>query len=144
MSLIRLKKGLSLLEIIVIIVIVGIMAVFAIPGLWKTRVKAYDKEARTQLMQIQHAQKMRHLKIGEYAGCDTMVECESALDLDFPPAPPTGYWNYTIPTATVPADGSNYCAQACHTGGNARCWHITKDDDLTKKGVDLSQFEGPC
>ena len=124
----RFKNSMSLVEVLIILVIIGILAGFAYPGFRNSRLKARDREAQTQLMQMQDAQRMRRLQTGTYVSCADTLACETALGLDFPPLRPTGYWDYSVPTA----DAVAFCAQVDHDG--ERAWHIEQGDDEAQKG----------
>jgi prepilin-type N-terminal cleavage/methylation domain-containing protein len=127
----RFKNSITLIELMVVLVVIGIIATFAVPGFRGARTRAYDRDARIELKQIQDAQRMHRLKIGSYVVCnvggDNMAECENVLDLDFPPAPPAGYWIYSVPAAS----NATFCAQAVH---DASSWHITQLDAEAQEG----------
>jgi len=99
------KKGFTLLELIVVIIILGILATLGFSQYMKMVEKGRSAEARMILGQIRTAQETYKLEQGSYA---TAI---GSLPVDAPTAcTTTHYFNYS-------ADGTSGTATRCSSGG---------------------------
>ena len=75
------KRGFSLLEVVIVCIIIGILASFAFPGFIKMREGAMDKEAMASLRLIQAAEDSYYLETTEYF-ITTTTPCQQATSLN--------------------------------------------------------------
>lgn len=96
------RRGFTLIELIIVVIIVGILATFAIPQFAATKERALDKEAQANLKLIQAAEKIYKMEMGTYypAGGSTSViaDINDNLKLSLPASGVN--WMYTVTTAT--------------------------------------------
>ena len=101
------ESGMTLMEMIIVIVLIGILSTIGVVGFRKTVVQARQKEARSMLRLIQHAEEVVRLETNAYLACANTTVCNTALHLDLP----AGDWAYSV---TANANVS-FCAQALST-----------------------------
>ena len=90
------KKGFTLLEILIVIIIIGILATFAIPQYMKASRKAIASEAVTTIGAIRGA------IARYYQEYNTVPSTTSNLDIDDPNTVPGARFSYTINAGTDP------------------------------------------
>jgi type IV pilus assembly protein PilA len=106
------KRGFTLLEIIVVIVILGIMATLAATQYTKMVEKSRGAEARTILGSIRTNQAAMKLQAG---ACSSTLG-DSGIGVDFPSAcASTHYFTYNVPA--VSSGMFTAVATRCTTGG---------------------------
>jgi len=110
------ESGMTLMEMIIVIVLIGILSTIGVVGFRKTVVQARQKEARSMLRLIQHAEEVRRLEMGTYLACADTVTCNAELHLDLPAG---GEWTYSV---TVDGTAANFCAAA--VSANFDTFHI--------------------
>jgi len=66
---VKLKKGVSLLELLIVTIIIGILAALSLPLFYKTRERALDNEAKANLKLIQAAQRIYMMELGFFLDC---------------------------------------------------------------------------
>ena len=88
------KKGFTLLEVLIVIIIIGILATFAIPQYLKASRKAIASEAVTTIGSIRGS-------IARYYQEENAIPVLADLDIDDPNAH-TDRWEYTEPAGTTP------------------------------------------
>ncbi|MDD5195538.1 MAG: hypothetical protein PHQ96_07710 [Candidatus Omnitrophica bacterium] len=125
---IKIRNSLTLLEIIIVVVVIGIVATFAVPSYWGARQKATQREARTILMLMQAAEKVRRFEQGAFVSCASTADCNTNLTLDIP----TGSFNYS---AVINGDGSLFCAEATAIVTGLTTQHICTNDLSASTGV---------
>lgn len=77
---IRVKKGFSLVEVMIVVVIIGILASLAYPRLQRYLVSSRQTEAKTNLLAIHTAQKIFNASNQKYAA--TLNELGFEIDSD--------------------------------------------------------------
>ena len=92
------KRGFSLVEIVITIVVLATLAMIGIPGFLKTKNKNDASQAVTYLRAIRLAEKMYYAKNGVYLAC---TDNDAIRDLG--PEITNGSYSYTVtrPTATT-------------------------------------------
>lgn len=123
------KKGFTLVEMMVVIVIIGILATIGLTQYTSTREKTLDKEAFSNLKMIRAAQKSYNMDWGNYYPApvsnsnisdSNITTINSKLKL-FLHSGSNRSWNYTV--------NSTGCSQADRYNGPARSWNLTIDND---------------
>ncbi len=117
------KKGFTLLELIVVIVILGILATLGFTQYTKMVEKGRTAEARTMLGQIRSAQVAYYQEYGAYGAA------VSNLPVDAPTACATTHYFLYASTAT------SSTATRCTGGGKTPNAAATYSIDLTHVGV---------
>ncbi len=118
------RKGFTLVELIIVVVIIGILATFAMPQFAKTKERTLDKEAQANLKLIQAAEKIYRMEndLGTYypggAATNDITAINDNLKLSLPAS--NTNWTYAV-TATDPATAN---ATATRVGSGARVWTI--------------------
>lgn len=96
------KKGFTLLELIVVIIIIGILATLGVTQYTKVIEKGRTAEAKMILGQIRTAQEARKLEYGSYTTDTTNL---AVGDANFPwdTCKTTHYFKYTVGSTTATA-----------------------------------------
>ena len=101
----NIKRGFTLLEILIVVVIIGILAGLAIPKFNKTIETAKGKEAYVTLETLRTAERMYYLDYGSYTSIVGMGGPFSQLVPDYLPENPNrnypdGNWGYAYWTSS--------------------------------------------
>ena len=119
------KLGLTLIEMLIICIIIGILATFAMPGYFKSKEKALDKDAQANLRLIIAAEKILRMETGSYGAYDNIPQINTGLHLDIP-NPATPSWIYK----TIAAAGTDTAtAKAQRNGSDDRVWCMGNADE---------------
>ena len=122
------KKGLTLLEVMIVVAIIGILAAIAIPSYLKYVKKARRAEAFNALMTIHAAQEMYKAEHGVYtdnwsklSGCSPNMAKEYTIYLTL------GEGNSTYFATAVPygRQAGDYCFRISHNGSKECAIHST-------------------
>lgn len=119
------RKGFTLLELVIVVVVIGILVALASPQFAVTKERALDKEARATISLIQAAEKVYRMEVGYYYPLGTTTtsipNINTNLRLSLPqPANPT--WNYE-----VSGSGTSATATRNKTGGRDLSITFTSD-----------------
>jgi len=121
----KIKKAVTLLEILLVIIVVGVLSTLGIASYIPAGEKVKDKEAWSNLKVIQAAEKAYHIDTeGVYyypnSGSETNID---TINEKFKISLIAGLqknWNFTV--------WDTGCAQATRNGGDGRSWHLAIDD----------------
>jgi type IV pilus assembly protein PilA len=109
------KKGFTLIELMIVVAIIGILAMIAIPNFTKFQCKAKQSEAKTNLKAIFTSQRSEHAEDGDY---NTLAE------IGFAPEPGNRY------TYCVAADDCKGCETGANiTGNKNNCNGVRANED---------------
>jgi len=100
----KIKKSITLMELLFVIIIIGILAGIGLPMYRKAVLKARDREAQAMLKLIREAERIYYIDYDEYVACTDTDDCNAKLGLDLP----SQYWSYEVNT---PAS-DQFCAHA--------------------------------
>lgn len=122
------NKGFTFIELMVALIIIGVLVSLAIPGFFRTKERAFDKEAQIGLNLIAAGEKMYRAKIGSYypsSGTVDKSDIEDNLQLDLS----SSSWEYNI----TGLGGTNFNATAARNGPASwgRQWLINATGDLS-------------
>ncbi|MDO8749141.1 MAG: prepilin-type N-terminal cleavage/methylation domain-containing protein [Candidatus Omnitrophota bacterium] len=117
------NEGFTIIEVMVVLIIVGVLTSLAIPGFFRTKERAFDKEAQIELNLIVAGEKMYRAKISFYypfSGTVVRSDIENNLQLDLS----SSAWEYTI--TDIGSGGVNFNAVAARNGPASwsRQWSI--------------------
>ncbi len=133
------KKGFTLLELLIVVIVIAILATFAIPGYLNAVEKAKTSKAKHHLGLIAQAEKMYRGEMDTYlaaADVDENADLHDYVEMD--EVGSDADWDYAV--AIVGADGFTATATrvtsdggAAVTGNNAGT--VTLDEDGTWGGT---------
>lgn len=120
-----LKKGFTILELLVVLIIIGVLAGVALPSFNKAKESALEKEAQTNLRLISAAEKIYHMENNIYFTSADRIAINDNLKLSLP----AQNWNYKIVT------GAGFTAKAQRANDATNVWCIDQAaDDPYKTG----------
>jgi prepilin-type N-terminal cleavage/methylation domain-containing protein len=114
------KKGVTLIEMIIVIIIVGILATIAVPQYIGVKERSMDKEARANLSTIQAAEKNYRIEKGSYYAGST-ADLNTNLKLLLPTTSPQ--WDYAV------ADNGDMTATRQFGSSTGRTWTLLSTGD---------------
>ncbi len=121
------KKGFTLLEIMVVLIIIGILATISFTHYGGFKEKTLQKEAVSNLKLIIAAERIYRMEEGSYYNSTSMSEINDNLKLNLPIDKVN--WNYTTVSSNTM---TNVCAQATRDGQTS--WHMMFNDNDTATG----------
>jgi type IV pilus assembly protein PilE len=127
------KKGFTLLEVMVTIVIIGILGTLALPAYLRSLEITYDNQAKSDLKLLSRAEKGYYLDMTAYYVPSNATQPEinrelnSVLGLSLSGGTDRK-WNFTGNAAG--------CVKATRNGSDSRIWHM----NIT----DMEAYSGAC
>jgi len=122
------NEGFTIIELMVVLIIIGVLTSLAIPGFFRTKERAFDKEARITLDLIVAGEKMYRARMNFYypfsGNVSNETDIENNLQLDLS----SSNWNHTIANVS---SGANFNATAERNGQASwnRRWLINASGD---------------
>jgi prepilin-type N-terminal cleavage/methylation domain-containing protein len=122
-SLNGIRKGFTLIEMLVVIAIIGILASLSIFNLWKPMESAVNKEARLNLKLIRAAERAYRLETGTYAAGNNETVLNEKLRLQLPVGAASKNWNYSVTVSGT----DTFNATATNAKDENKVYYITQD-----------------
>ncbi|PIQ87844.1 MAG: hypothetical protein COV73_01970 [Candidatus Omnitrophica bacterium CG11_big_fil_rev_8_21_14_0_20_43_6] len=120
------KRGYTLIEILVVVVIIGILASLGLPNYFKLQEKSLDREAKASLALIRAAERVYRMEIGFYypdSGSKSVSDINTDLKLSLPTSSPK--WTYSVTTpgglATAARSGRTWTLDSSGPSEDATC-----------------------
>ncbi|HBR14529.1 MAG TPA: hypothetical protein DD723_03165 [Candidatus Omnitrophica bacterium] len=73
------KKGFTLVELLVVLVVIGVIIALILPNAMKAIARAQDKECASNIRTIQTAMDLCYSQTRDYSACNTMGELTSPI-----------------------------------------------------------------
>ena len=140
MSLVKLRKSFTLIELTTTVIILGILALIGSAVYLRTMERARMKEAVSNIKLIQAAEHIKYLEFYQFYDCSTPSAVASSnckYVLDIAESVPTENWTYGV---TV--DASGFTATATRTGGFWSSCGYTLTDTVNSRNS--PQQTGTC
>lgn len=140
------KRGFTLLELVIVIVIIGILSTFGIAQYRSAHEQALDREAQVNLRLILGAERVWRMEDNNnpprYTACGPLTNaCNTTLRLVIP-AGANAQWNYRVNVQAVGANpAQRFAAQATRTRAPVRRWCVREPTVATP---DPAPTAGAC
>ena len=119
------KKGLTLLEVMIVVAIIGILAAIAIPSYLKYVKRARRAEAFNALMTIHAAQEMYKAEHGVYTdNWSNLPGCSSNMAKEYTIYLALSDGNYTATAVPHGRQTGDYCFRISHNGSKECAIHF--------------------
>lgn len=121
-----LKRGFTILELLIVVIIVGVLATLGFVNYGGVRENAVTKEARANLKLIAAAERIYRMEVGYFYPQTGVVAAEGTINDDLRLSLPevlARRWNYSINS-----DGSNdlFTATATRNDGSGCAWTMNQ------------------
>lgn len=114
------QRSVTLAEMIMVVVLIGILTTMGLVNYRKAVVNAKEKEAKSLLLLIKHAEEVRKAEANTYVTCASTSTCNTNLFLNLP-NPAGATWSYAVTSGNT---SSCFCAQAVPTGSGLQTFNI--------------------
>ena len=115
------KEGFTLIEILAVIIIVGTLAALAFPGFGVTKERVLDKEAKSNLVILQGAEKIKRVESGTYypaaGNTNVIADINANLGTNLPTIGAS--WTYRVDT------GNSQITASRVPPTSSRVWTLT-------------------
>lgn len=122
------NNGFTLVELMVVVAIVALLASIVLPGYQRFVREARRADAQSELERMRLAQERFRANSATYG---------SITDI---PAQPSGYYTFTMPTATA----SSYTVRAAAISGTSQAKDKESGTDCSPLTIDQSGVKGPA
>ena len=136
------KKGITLIELLVTVMIISIVVMVALPSFHRMQESSLNREAWGSLKRMQEAVRLYNMEFSQYYPTAGTISNISNINQNLRlslPTTGTPNWNYAMKY-----EAAGTCVQATRNGDDARIWSLEISDNADDLDQNPDSYDEAC